>query len=777
MILLDGHSLRIRDRFQPESMALILAEKNSSATIILGPEAPEITVKDWVKDETEPGKGIVWRVKTVSESVETRTRTITLEHVIQTLKDRVMFGETTPGTITGRKTDTVCTARQAAAYALSWQSDWKLGETAVNPSNPYTFNGDTVMAALETITSSLDSVQWEYDLSRYPFTLHIRKQPTGFQSEMRMSRNITSLRRQIDRSRMYTRIYPIGQNNLHIDGDYLSKNEGIWGTVCKVETDNSQDTKEKLRAWAQERLNRHCEPLVTITISGLDLSRSTGEPLDQVVTMRNCRVPLPDIGTTITARVQKTSWADKIREPERFTVTMANEAEDVASIINSLQKSGGKSGRAGAKKDEEDHAWFVDTADHVGMVAEAVAGPGADKDWSRVASIFVDGTGIHQRVVRTEGEIVTAQTAIEANEYAIELEAKRATDKETQLEGRIIVEAGKVALTVKVTDDRPIQAFPNRDYFPKFGNVDYIFLDNSTGTYYEWDKTKQRYVMTEPGKVIAAGNICTAINEATGDPEAVIEAKKIHLLGETIAQTITADYVKTKIASLTTVDMKGATVTGNLYIRNGSGNSQNVSGAIWDLWLYKDGNNYTLRRKRISDTGWVDVGTFSRATSLGGQWSGGKLTVTADDPDVPEYTRLLVAKSASGGRIPIYAQWGSSGQYEEDTGFSVPVPAAPTDLGIYDSNSQPVSHTTLNYGQSLGLWAGYWDPGSSAWVWGTGVYITAPNDRTRISTNAFTCSIAEEAGGTRYKYTLTASISSGQSVPLVNGQTYILYKQ
>ena len=454
MILLNGQTLGIRDRFPVDSMALNLEERNSNATITIGPDAPAIAVGNWLKDETEPGAGIVWRVKTVTEQVETRTRTIQLEHAIQTLKDCLIFGEAKPETMGG--TGGKCTARQAITWALKQQSAWRLGDLAENPSNPYSFNGDSVYSIIETVTSSLNGCQWEYDLRTMPFTLHIRKEPAGFSSEMRMSRNITSLRKQIDRSRMYTRHYPIGKNNLHIDGGYLSKNEGIWGRVDKVETDQSLDTAEKLRAWSQERLNRHCDPLVTVTVSGLEMSRDTGEPLDHIVIGRKCRMPLPEYGTTITEKVTKISWADKVREPEKITVTMANLMEDVASIVNSMAAASGRSSRAGAKKNEEDHAWVVDTDTHVGLVAEAVAGEGADKDWSRVAQVMVDGQGIHQRVTKAEDDIVRAWSEIEVAENAIKIEVNERKNEDnrlnTTLTGRINVQAGKIALVVTEKD-------------------------------------------------------------------------------------------------------------------------------------------------------------------------------------------------------------------------------------------------------------------------------------------------------------------------------------
>ena len=113
MKLLTAYSLTVRDTFQPESMALNLSERQSTATVTVGPAAPEIAVGDWIQDDTDPGKGIVWRVKTVDTQYDTNTRTIQLEHMIMFLKDRLMFGEVTPSTMGGGDS---CTARQAVEY-------------------------------------------------------------------------------------------------------------------------------------------------------------------------------------------------------------------------------------------------------------------------------------------------------------------------------------------------------------------------------------------------------------------------------------------------------------------------------------------------------------------------------------------------------------------------------------------------------------------------------------------------------------------------------------
>ena len=449
MILLNGHTLTPKMIFAPESMPLTLVENGvSTASMTLGPDAPELRIGDWLMDNEDPGAGIVWRVKGVDTAYEARTRTVQLEHVLATLRDELLFGEITTKAIAGGNASTV-EAAAALRYVLARQSVWALGDFEFSRALPYSFNNQTIFAALETICSTLDGWRWEYDLTALPFRLHVRKQRDDIGCELRMGRNLLSLKKTVDRSNMYTRFYPVGARNLHIDGDYVSRNEALYGVVSKTETDQSISKKPLLKAWAEDRLARHCEPLVTVTISALELSEATGEPLDGIRLGLNCRVPLPEYGATILDRVTRIAWSDKRREPERATVTLANQPNDVASLIKQLSSSGSRNSGGGAKAQEEDHAWIVDTTDHVGLVAEAIIGrDGETVDWSRVSSIIVDGEGIHQRVTKTQGELNVAETRIEMNEKAITLEATARQTADSQLSSRITVEAGRITSEV-----------------------------------------------------------------------------------------------------------------------------------------------------------------------------------------------------------------------------------------------------------------------------------------------------------------------------------------
>lgn len=50
----------------------------------------------------------------------------------------------------------------------------------------------------------------------------------------------------VDRSRMFTRFYPIGNDNLTLPGGYVSRNENLYGVISKTETDQSRKTVGEL---------------------------------------------------------------------------------------------------------------------------------------------------------------------------------------------------------------------------------------------------------------------------------------------------------------------------------------------------------------------------------------------------------------------------------------------------------------------------------------------------------------------------------------------------
>ena len=134
MYKLNGHSLARGEMIIPESQPMTLQERESSCSITLGPDAPEISFNDWILDDGWPEGDTVWRVKSIGNATQDETVTIEMEHAIKTLSDLTLNGEVTTKMISGGNT---CTARQAIEYILNQQSDWVLGDCDYNVSNPY----------------------------------------------------------------------------------------------------------------------------------------------------------------------------------------------------------------------------------------------------------------------------------------------------------------------------------------------------------------------------------------------------------------------------------------------------------------------------------------------------------------------------------------------------------------------------------------------------------------------------------------------------------------
>ena len=461
MILLSGHSLTPARRVPVEALSLSLKERDSTASITPA-DMTGIGTESWFLDDTNPGSGIVWRVNSIQQAFATDTQSLELEHVINTLRDRILFGEITPAVITGNPDATTCSARAAVSYILAQQNDWVLGSFGYDGvSNPYKFDGNTLYDALEKVTDSLDSAWWSYDLRTYPFKLNITQKPAGVACELRPGRNLSTVTKTIDKSGMYTRFYPIGKDDLHIPGNYVSRNENLYGVISKVEVDQSLETVAELTAWANQRLDRHAEPLVNVTADGLDLSQATGEPLDQLTLGRLCRIPLAEFITTIEERIVELRYADKVHAPENVQITMANAQEDIARIIADEIKNGagpsGAGGRGGARQDKEDHAWFEDTDTHVAMCAEGIVGidpETGEPDWARLSEIIVDGEGIHQRVTVMHEDLIEAQAAIEINENSIASEVMRASSVEGTLRSEILQTASMIYSSVEANNSQ-----------------------------------------------------------------------------------------------------------------------------------------------------------------------------------------------------------------------------------------------------------------------------------------------------------------------------------
>ena len=692
MYKLSGHSLTKDVWFEPESQGMTLSERDSTTSITLGPDAPEIGFDEWILDDRWPEGNYVWRVKSLGDQTNTETRTTELEHVIKILDDIKLFGEVTTADLAGQSGASTVTAKKAVQYILNKCSDWTLGTFEYDDvSNPYEFNGDSLYDALETITETLEDAVWTYSLGSYPFKLNIVHRSDAVACEMRAGRNLSTLKRQVNRSGMYTRIYPIGKNDLHIDGNYLSKNENLYGRIDQIETDQSKSTKANLRAWAQARLNRHCEPTMTITISGLELSSDTGEDLDRLKLNRVCQCPLPNSSTVIDEKIVKLQWRDRLKEPENVTVNLCNSSADVATIIKQQSRGGGKAAAGQAKQNylfeaNGQHLYYeiFDECGHLHGMLEMTSESlriAFDNEIASTRSEFLmtseslrimfeneiastrsefEMTSESLRIA-FENEIASTRSEFEMTSESLRIQFENDLAS-TRSEFQMTSESMRVHFENEISSTRSEMQMTSESLRIAFEagqsslrsefnmtaaslRIEFQSADSSirslvTQTASSWE-AKISGVTGSDGKVTAA-SIAVAINNA-GEGVATINASKIYLLGQTIADQITADYISTKIATLSSLTVASMNCTGTigastvevgtLKFRSSSGSGYSYSD-LKDLFVTSvavEGpvnNVYTLKYYTANGTG-TSGGTFSRAVSeFTGTWSGNHYYVT-----------------------------------------------------------------------------------------------------------------------------------------------------
>ena len=218
----------------PESLQLSMrVEGLSSATMTLGKGNPEVAIGKWVRVYAPNGEWTYMYVKNRKKDYTTGIVTLTLEHIFGLLQDMIVFGEITPETITGTTGATKMFPDAAINYMLDRQV-FVIGDTSNNKiftltdcdytsgddnEQGWKFLNNDIFSALNSITESLDDCQWEFDFTyaTLPFGLKLKTIPDTATMEMRRDRNIESLSITVDKSQMYTRAYPTGKNDLHID--------------------------------------------------------------------------------------------------------------------------------------------------------------------------------------------------------------------------------------------------------------------------------------------------------------------------------------------------------------------------------------------------------------------------------------------------------------------------------------------------------------------------------------------------------------------------------
>ncbi len=345
--LMDA-ALKEIGRIRPDKLAYRLEMSPlSSASMVIQADGRELlpAVGQFVELYDTPGSLGIFRVTSVTTNYKSgATATVTMEHALTTLSDGVIFGYKEYGG-TGVNIKTVLTQ----LLALQPKEMWVLGACEFTTQFQYSFENENLLRAILSLAEPLtEEYLWTFDTSVFPFVLNLIKAPTGDMSELRMNRNIDSLKVDIDRSELCTRIYPLGYgegvNQLtiaevnggkkYLDADTLA----TWGVVASTYAETSVTEAATLKSMAQSVLEKLKNPRVTVTVNGDDIFALTGEPLDRFYIGRLCRVPLPDYGILLDERVVSIAKGNVFGDNTRVTLTLANQVRDSVTELVTLSR-------------------------------------------------------------------------------------------------------------------------------------------------------------------------------------------------------------------------------------------------------------------------------------------------------------------------------------------------------------------------------------------------------------------------------------------------------
>ncbi len=269
-------------------------------------------------------------------------KTYSLEHVMATLLDDVLFGYHEIG-------GPGVTTAQVIRYILSRQTvqRWVLGTCDFTDQYAYKFENASLLSALLSLGNVLtEEYTWEFDTGATPWQVSLKRADASPGCGIHYMRNLVGIEKSMDASTLVTRLYLLGYgegvNQLtvrdvnggrpYIDADTAS----VWGVKCSVYADTTIEDAATLKARGRALLDRLKNPYFSYTATAIDLTRLTGQKWDEYMPGKLVHVDDSEHGVSFSARIVSVSKADVRGRPGDIEITIANAPRDTADSINTL---------------------------------------------------------------------------------------------------------------------------------------------------------------------------------------------------------------------------------------------------------------------------------------------------------------------------------------------------------------------------------------------------------------------------------------------------------
>jgi phage minor structural protein len=348
-----------------------------------------------------------------------------MEHGIVTLADSILFGsaEYKKAEYTAYQVLEQILSKQVTQYWTVLTGDEEAVQYLQSVREDFFFeNTDLLETLLDFMAQIPEETQLVFDMSAFPWKLIPKKLPTVATSEARLSRNVEELRISYDYSQLCTRLYPRGGGSgedvvsikdANEGREYLdSDTQGTWGIVCKEWTDSKADTPAALLTKARKELEKIKNPVLSISMSGQDLSALTGEPLDRFRVGSPIRVVVPEDSVNLTARILSKSHSNLVTNPTSVSLTIGTKDRRKSSAQKIENKGGGGGGGGGTSVTD-----FFDLVASGSYVTDLVTFTFQLGDWEKIKYVgarltVTVGTGSAVLGnIRVDGKQITGATA------------------------------------------------------------------------------------------------------------------------------------------------------------------------------------------------------------------------------------------------------------------------------------------------------------------------------------------------------------------------------
>ena len=549
----------------------------SEATLTLADKAETIPMHRFVKIWNQLGFVGYFRRTSRGQNIGT-DNTYTLRHGIDILQDSVWDAEET---FTGTKAELMAAILNKQTQLIQRPNDseprkpWALGSCADTSSVTKDINYDNLLDLLEDLTEEGGGYYFTYNQSVWPWTVSLVAKPSGVASEFRLDRNIEKCQIKDNDSELCTRLI-------------LSVNKMVRDETLSGETADGSEVKQNetiIRTY--NNTSAQSSYGIVVKTADIDVTQDTFP-----------NGPFPEAD----------AWAAD------FLARRASPLLEI-SIDGEVLK-----GITGSDWDDSKIGALVRVAlpDY----------PGSTISERCVSVTYTDLYGQPDHVSISLANALpsfsqsmkSTQKTVKSNARGGRSSARKAKSFEQHFE--ITDKAGNVLQQAGLKLDANgllVYANDNVNMVGARFNVQADKIGMVVGTY-----DGQNY--------IKAGEICLAINNS-GESTATINANKIYLLGDTIANTITASYISTKIESLATLTAQAITcntLTAGVNIYGPNGLSLYANG-VWTITLTDNQDDtYTLAGTKLNGDAFT-IGTFSRAAgSL--EWSYGSMSTSSSDP-------------------------------------------------------------------------------------------------------------------------------------------------